>query len=257
VRRIVSTLLLAIAAISVAGAADRPDEPESRGRLLVETAVLKPGPDGGVIEVRFRLAGVDRLPADPGETYVRDEESGIVSRVRRIPMLPATSSADPEPSKIASFVVPNYGNKFQAGRTVTIVVAGLERGGVLLEAAEPKGGATVVASPEPRPAPSEAKLTVLSLRTTANGDLLDVRYKLTGVERVSGDTKETYVLDPATGERLGALGVSRVGLLSTKHVDKAGTSFLILQNPGKKIKAGDRVTIVISGARADDVLVEP
>ncbi len=248
--------VLAIFFHSIAGATDRPEAPESRGRLLVEQAVLKPGPDGGVIEIRFRLAGVDRLPADPGETYVRDEKSGTVSRVRRIPMLPASSSADLEPSKIASFVVPNYGNKFQAGQVVTVVVAGLEQAGVTLEAAEPRDG---VRPPPPAPESggSETKLTVLSLRTTANGDLLDVRYRLTGVERVSGDTRETYVLDPETGERLGALGVSRVGLLSTKHVVKAGTSFLILQNPGKKIKPGDRVTIVISGARADDVLVEP
>lgn len=247
------------AALLTSVAAATPERPVSRGRLLVDQVLVKPGADGGVIEVRYRLVGVDRLPGDPGETYVRDEGSGEVSRVRKIPMLPASSSADPEPSRVATFVVPNYGGKIEAGHRVTVVVAGLEQAGVLVAAASPASQPTPPAPATPKsPAetPNAAKLTILSLRTTANGELLDVRYRLTGVERVSGDVKETYVIDPATGDRLAVLGVSRVGLLSTKHVDKAGTSFLILQNEGGKIKPGDRVTVVIAGARADDVLVE-
>jgi hypothetical protein len=178
-------------------------------------------------------------------------------------MLPASSPEDEQPSRLASFVVPNYGGQFTAGERVTVVVAGLAQQGLVIEDAVPASASDGAAAPADAAAPSEPgsapEMKLLSLKTTANGDLLDVRFRMKGVERLPPGGADTYVMDPETGVRYTPLGVTRIGMLSTKHLDKAGTSFLILKKSGDAegvIRPGQKVTVVIAGVRQDGVLVE-
>ena len=73
---------------------------------------------------------------------------------------------------------------------------------------------------------------------------------------VLADEGTTYVEIPSTGEKLFVLGVARIGTLATKDAGPGKTSFLLIQNPDRKIKPGDRIDVVIAGIRAENVLVE-
>jgi hypothetical protein len=226
--------------------------------LLVESLQWKPGErGGGILELRYKLVGVDELPRHPSVTYVADPESGQRVQIQRPVMLPS-SAADAASAPAAMLVLTDEANRIPPGSRVTVVVAGLVREDVLVERGEvtPEEATDSSSMPRPDTVPLDATLEVVKLRVSGGGYLLDIRYHFSGAGMVLADEGTTYVELPATGERLYVLGVARIGTLATKDAGPGKTSFLLIQNPDRKVKPGARVHVVIAGIRADNVLVE-
>jgi hypothetical protein len=226
--------------------------------LLVQRLFWKPGETGGgILELQYKLVGVDELPRHPSVTYVLDPETEQRVQLLRPVMLPS-SADDAASAPAATLVLTDEADHIRPGRRVTVVVAGLVRPNVLVESNEyPPEGATVAESPSrPDTVPLDATLEVVKLRASGEGYLLDIRYRVSGAGMVVADEGTTYVELPETGEKLYVLGVARIGTLATKDAGPGKTSFLLIQNPGRKVKPGDRVHVVIAGIRAQNVLVE-
>lgn len=229
------------------------DEPAAASGLRVEQVFWKPdGKAGGIIEVKYRLIDVRQLPKHPSVTYVL-HESGEKLSTRRMPMLPPTVS-DPDKAPLASFSVRDEQGIVRPGQRVTVVIAGLTEAGILVE------GEAVSASQSSGAAGDEpsggGSLEVVKLMLSGNGYLLDLRYRLSGVERLLADADDTYILKPETGQRLRVLGVTRIGTLATREVGRVRTAYLVVKNPERAVEAGDRVTVVVAGIEKENVLVE-
>ena len=228
--------------------------------LQVEQVLWEPdGKGGGLIEVSYRLIAVDELPRHPSITYIIDEETGDKIELRRVAMVPPTSmSADEAP--LAQFTLLDEKGRFWPGDEVMVVVAGLIRKGVTIEGEVPEGYRRV--RPDPGPdteipeGPIGAELEVVKLIIAGGGALLDLRYRLGGVAQVQADEHDSYVMNPETGEKFYVLGVARIGTLATKDPGASKISFILVQNSERKVKLGDRVTVVIAGAKQENVLVE-
>lgn len=258
-----SRILLAglIAGALFAAAADptaRAEETDAGAGLRVERVTWKAdGRGGGVIEVHYRLVGITELPRHPSITYVLDETTMRRVELRRVAMLPPTSMSA-EGAPLATLVLPDESGIVRPGQQVTVVVAGLVQRGVIVE------GLAAEDVPPPSDGPSPAgpatepttRLEVVKLMIAGHGALLDLRYRLSGASIVHADEHDSYVELPASGDKLYVLGVARIGTLATKDAGPSRTSFILIQNSERKIKAGDRVNVVIAGARQDDVLVE-
>ena len=228
--------------------------------LQVEQILWKAdGEGGGVIEVSYRLIAVSELPRHPSITYIIDEETGDKIDLRRVAMVPPTSmSADEAP--LARFTLLDEKGRFWPGDDVTVVVAGLIRKGVTIEGEVPEGYRQARWDPGPDTeipeGPSGAELEVVKLIIAGDGTLLVLRYRLGGVAQVQADEHDSYLMNPETGEKFYVLGVARIGTLATKDPGASKTSFILVQNSERKIKLGDRVTVVIAGAKQENVLVQ-
>jgi hypothetical protein len=252
-------LLVVLAALSVNPA--RPDTAGAESGLRVEQVLWKPdGTGGGLIEVSYRLIAVTELPRHPSITYIMDEATGAKVELQRVAMIPPTAK-NAEEAPLANFVLQDEKGQFWPGDEVTVVVAGLVQKGVSVKGEVPEGYRTA------RPVPvaavegagdesSEVTLEVVKLLIAGGGDLLDLRYRLTGVSIVHADEHDSYILKPETGEKFFVLGVARIGALANKNPGATKTSFILIQNSGRKIKVGDRVTVVIAGGKQENVLVE-
>jgi hypothetical protein len=223
--------------------------------LVVEQVLRKQGQDGQpVVEVRFKLIGVEELPKHPSITYLVDEETGKLVRLQRAVMLPPTSH-DPATAKTATMALPDPDGVIRPGTEVTVVVAGLIREGVVVEGLGPgeMDGKVAAATEKVNP---DARLEIVKLRIAGDGSLVDLRYRLHGVSRVKADEGDSYIEHPESGERLYVLGVARIGTLATKDTGSDKTSFVLFKNSQKTVKGGDKVRVVIAGVAQDDVLVE-
>jgi hypothetical protein len=256
-----AVLVLVIAVVGVAGPAVQPADSAEAAGLRVEQVLWKPnGAGGGLIEVSYKLIAVTELPRHPSITYLLDEKTGNRLELQRVAMVPPTAmTADEAP--LARFELNDREGRFWPGDQVAVVVAGLVQKNVTIEGEIPEGyrdiGTESGTTPEAEPVdPGEAKLEVVKLMVAGGGALLDLRYRLSGVSLVQADEHDSYILKPDTGEKFFVLGVARIGTLATKDPGATKTSFILIQNSERKIKVGDRVTVVISGAKQENVLVE-
>ena len=260
--RIRSTILVfVLAVVGSAGTPAQSAESADPTGLRVERVQWTPdGAGGGLIEVSYKLIAVTELPRHPSITYLLDEKTGTKLDLQRVAMIPPTAmSADEAP--LARFELKDHEGKFWPGDEVTVVVAGLVQKGVSIQGDVPEGYREARTGPEAEAVaeavdPGDAKLEVIKLMVAGDGALLDLRYRLSGVKLVQADEHDSYVMKPETGEKFFVLGVARIGTLATKDPGAAKTSFILIQNSGRKVKVGDRVTVVISGAKQENVLVE-
>jgi hypothetical protein len=101
---------------------------------------------------------------------------------------------------------------------------------------------------------------VLQIRLTAEGLMLDFRYRVLDAEKAAplfSRENKAYLIDEATGARFLVPESPKVGALRTTrppHEDK--NYFIIFVNPGRYIKAGNKVTVVIGDFRAEHLIVE-
>jgi hypothetical protein len=231
--------------------------------LRVERVLWKPAePTGGELEVQYRLINVDELPKHPSITYVLDPATGEKVQLRRVAMMPPTA-VDPAKAPLAKFVLQDEQGLIRPGQRVTVVVAGLVQADVLVEGPGVhegvlKAGAAGGEGSTERfdTVPEDATLEVVKLRVSGGGFLLDLRYRVSGEGMVLSDERTTYLEKRDTGEKLYVLGVARIGTLATKDAGPSKTSFLLIQNPHRTIKTGDRVDVVVAGIRSNDILVE-
>lgn len=100
---------------------------------------------------------------------------------------------------------------------------------------------------------------VMGVHSVSSGYMLDFRYHIIDPVKAKplNDMKgKAYVVDEATGTRLAVPALENVGELRTGSDPVAGrTYFMIFGNPGRLVKPGGRVSVVIGNFRVDGLVV--
>jgi hypothetical protein len=101
---------------------------------------------------------------------------------------------------------------------------------------------------------------VLRISLSAEGYMLDFRYRVLNPEKAMPlfDRKIKPVLvDDATGATFAVPEPPKVGALRTTRPPTADRNyFIIFANPGRYIKKGNKVTVVIGDFKAENLVVE-
>jgi hypothetical protein len=128
--------------------------------------------------------------------------------------------------------------------------------------------ASAVASAERTP--SESRLLsdseknfgirVVSLRPTAGGQMLDLRFQVIDPEKakaVLDKSKKAYVQDGTTGKTL-PVPVTKAGSMrqTTLKPEAGRIYFMLFSNPGRMVKEGSSVSLVIGDFRKDGIVVD-
>lgn len=100
----------------------------------------------------------------------------------------------------------------------------------------------------------------LEVRSTASGSSLEFRYRVLdpGKAAVLQDQRQRpLMIDRATGVRLTVPTVEKIGELRQAVKPEAGREYwMIFANPGKLVKPGSRVDIVVGPLRVSGLYVE-
>ena len=100
----------------------------------------------------------------------------------------------------------------------------------------------------------------LSIRQTAEGYMLDFRYRIIDAEKASPFFKpeiKPYLIDEASGAVMAVPNVPKVGSMrSTRKPLKDRNYTILFANPQKYIKPGSKVTVVIGDFKAEHLVVE-
>jgi hypothetical protein len=100
----------------------------------------------------------------------------------------------------------------------------------------------------------------LSIRQTADGNMLDFRYRIIDSEKASplfSPAIKPFIIDEDTGAVMAVPTVPKVGSMrSTRKPLKDRSYFMLFANPQKHIKPGHKVTVVIGDYRAEHLVVE-
>lgn len=106
-------------------------------------------------------------------------------------------------------------------------------------------------------------IKVQSLRLSAAGTMLDFRYQIVDPDKavtMVDRTNKPYLIDQASGLKVNVPSPAKLGPL--RATDKYGkpkvgrTYFVLFGNPGRFIKSGSKVTVVIGEFRAEDLVVQ-
>jgi hypothetical protein len=233
---------------------------ELEGKLRVEQVLLKGTGEKGVeIEVRYRIVDVEGYAAHPKTTFVADEASGkLVPLTKLHKLFDPAPSEDAEKRPPASLTLWDKEGVIQPGKPVTVVVAGYGQKGVIPETGpdyDPHAVAkAIVPAPNPLAEP-DAKLKVHEVKVVAQGHLLRVTYSSQGIKALDAAEDQTYVENPETGERHPIAKVPRIGVLAPKDIEGLASTYMVIDNAGERIKPGQRVHVVVSGVRAENVPV--
>lgn len=109
------------------------------------------------------------------------------------------------------------------------------------------------------PAEQQASSDILSekwgieshgIRLTSAGYMLDFRYRVLDASKAApllDRRTKTYVVVEKSDAKLGVPVSAKIGALrsSTKSVKEERNYFIMFSNPGRHVKTGDRVTVVI------------
>ena len=144
------------------------------------------------------------------------------------------------------------------GRVAAWLLMGALLTGIQVKAAEP--AAAVV----PRVSGSLEQnwgVQVTSLHLSANGYMVDFRYKVVEPEKAAtlGDPKaKSYLIDQATGARLLVPRTPKVGPLrqSAERLTAGKVYFTLFSNRNRIVKSGSKVTVVVGDFRAENLVVE-
>ncbi len=103
-------------------------------------------------------------------------------------------------------------------------------------------------------------ISVVALRLSEGGNLLDLRYRVTDpakAHELLNRHVSPYLQDPATGAKLTVPDMPYVGALrQTATEPLAGKVYFILfWNPGRAVKPGQKVQLVLGGKVVDDLVV--
>jgi hypothetical protein len=108
---------------------------------------------------------------------------------------------------------------------------------------------------------AEWGIRVVSLRQTANGHLLDFRYRVVDPEKAATllrREEKPFLIDEATGKRFPVPQMPKIGALRQSSIaPEAGKVYFILfKNPFGLLKSGSRVTVVIGKFKAEHLVVD-
>jgi hypothetical protein len=104
-------------------------------------------------------------------------------------------------------------------------------------------------------------IEVLSLRHTAAGYMLDFRYRVIDPVKAAPLLEyrtKPYIVAQKTGARLDVPVPQKIGALrnSADQVKANHNYFALFANPGRHVKPGDRVSVVIGDFKADNIVVD-
>ena len=114
---------------------------------------------------------------------------------------------------------------------------------------------------KPENMPSQYGIQIQSVRLSAAGYMVDMRYKILDAKKAAKLTQrgtKTYLVDQATGQRFATPTAAKVGSLrSTSYSPKEGrTYFAFFANPGKFLKPGMKVQVVMGAFHSTPLAVE-
>jgi hypothetical protein len=100
----------------------------------------------------------------------------------------------------------------------------------------------------------------LSVKAVESGELLRFSYRiLDAVKAKTLNDKEVsaFLIDPISGIRLSVPTLEKVGQLRQSSTPEAGKVYwMAFSNPGRRVKPGDRVEVVIGQFRAEGLVVD-
>jgi hypothetical protein len=100
----------------------------------------------------------------------------------------------------------------------------------------------------------------LQVRSTSSGSSLEFRYRVLDAQKAAAlsDKRATPVLiDQKTGNRLTVPTMEKIGALRQTPTPEEGREYwMVFANPGKLVKPGQRVDVVIGAFHASSLTVE-
>jgi hypothetical protein len=100
----------------------------------------------------------------------------------------------------------------------------------------------------------------LSVKAVESGELIRFSYHIldAGKAKMLNDkTVNAFLIAPAAGIRLSVPSLEKVGQLRQSSTPEAGKSYwMAFSNPGRRVKRGDHVDVVIGQFHADGLVVE-
>lgn len=102
-------------------------------------------------------------------------------------------------------------------------------------------------------------IEVLDVRLASAGYMIEFRYRVLDVKKARPlfDRRiKPYLVDQATGAKVIVPSPEKVGQLRNVHDPEVGKSYwMLFANPGKLVKRGNQVNVVIGQFRADSLVV--
>lgn len=100
----------------------------------------------------------------------------------------------------------------------------------------------------------------LSVKAVESGELIRFTYRVIDADKAKAlnDKKiDAFLISPQAGIRLVVPSLEKVGQLRQSNTPEIGKSYwMAFSNPGRKVKPGDRVNVVIGQFRAEGLVVE-
>jgi len=100
----------------------------------------------------------------------------------------------------------------------------------------------------------------LSVKAVESGELLRFSYRILDAAKAKTlNDKEVnaFLIDPIAGIRLSVPTLEKVGQLRQSSTPEAGKVYwMAFSNPGRRVKPGDRVEVVIGQFRAEGLVVD-
>lgn len=103
-------------------------------------------------------------------------------------------------------------------------------------------------------------IQIIGIRQTAAGYMLDFRYRVTDPEKASplfARKNKPYLIDQASGAKFAVYNSPKTGPLRTSDAPQADRNyFIFFANPGRYVKPGNKITVVIGDFRVENLVVE-
>jgi len=104
-------------------------------------------------------------------------------------------------------------------------------------------------------------IEISSVRLSAGGYIIDFRYKVLDpvkAKSLAASKNKPYLIDQASGYKLLVPNTPKLGPLrqTAKKLTKGTIYFALFANPGRLVKSGGKVTVVIGDFRVEDLTVQ-
>jgi hypothetical protein len=104
-------------------------------------------------------------------------------------------------------------------------------------------------------------IEVVGIRESAAGFMLDFRYRVKDPEKalpVLSAQMKPYIIDQNSGNKLSVPTYPKVGSLRqrTREPEVDRVYFIVFANPGRLVKAGNKVTVILGDVKVEDLVVE-
>ncbi len=104
-------------------------------------------------------------------------------------------------------------------------------------------------------------IKIVAIRLSAKGYMLDFRYKVIDPKKslpIFDPKINPYIIDQASGAKCFVPSAPKTGSLrqKTRNPEANRDYFILFANPGRLVKAGNKVTLVIGDFKAENLTVE-